>query len=61
MMLEQVKSLIGENCPAYEANNIFYKANMTNLVRNCINCFNYKNGKCTKNLFNELYENLKIN
>lgn len=61
MIFDEVKSLVGENCPEYDSKNIFYKANMTNLARNCINCFNYHNGQCIKKLFNQLYNNLKIN
>lgn len=61
MLFEDTKSLVGENCSEYDSKSIFYKAKMTNLARNCISCYNYVNGNCTKNLFQEIYENLKNN
>lgn len=61
MFLSTEASLVGENCPYYDAANIFYKANMTYLARNCANCCNYTNGGCNKKIFNEIYENLSIN
>lgn len=61
MFSNDEKSLVGENCPAYASKYILHEVSMTNLAHNCINCFNYLNGSCSKNLFNEIYESLRIN
>lgn len=61
MLLNIDESLVGENCPHYDAVNIFYKANMTYLARSCEKCCNYINGNCSKGFFNEIYKNLSIN
>lgn len=55
------KSLVGENCPKYESKYVLHETTITNLARNCINCTNYLNGNCSMNLFNGIYEALKIN
>lgn len=55
------KSLVGENCPQYISRSILQGTNATNLARNCINCSNYLNENCSINLFNEIYESLKVN
>lgn len=61
MFVSDEKSLVGENCPEYDSKYIFHNMSNTNLARNCIGCSNYNNGKCTKGLFNEIYETLRIN
>lgn len=61
MFSNEDKSLVGENCPEYNSRFILHEATITNLAHNCINCSNHLNGNCSKNLFNEIYETLRIN
>lgn len=61
MIADEAKSLVGENCSEYDSKYIFHNASNTNLAHNCVSCSNYINGKCIKNLFDELYESLRIN
>jgi hypothetical protein len=61
MFNSEDKSLVGENCPQYISRNILHGTNATNLARNCTNCSNYLNGNCSINLFNNIYESLKVN
>lgn len=61
MIVSEAKSLVGENCSEYDSKNILSKSSMTNLAQSCISCSSYVNGRCTKDLFNKIYEALKVN
>lgn len=61
MINDDVKSLVGENCSKYDSKYIFHNASMTNLAQSCVNCSYYHNDNCSKKLFTELYESLRVN
>ncbi len=61
MLFNDTKSLVGENCLEYDSKYVLTKGGMTHLAQSCINCTNYINGQCSKDLFDKAYESLSIN
>lgn len=61
VMFNDTRSLVGENCSEFDSKFILTKGSMTHLAQSCVNCLNYVNGQCSKNLFNQAYESLSMN
>ncbi|AYD39082.1 hypothetical protein D4Z93_00250 [Clostridium fermenticellae] len=59
MLSFQDKMLVAQNCSEYEGYNIF--SNISSISPNCDYCVNFKNGMCSKKLFNEIDGIIKLN
>jgi hypothetical protein len=55
----QQKMLVAENCMEYKPK-VLIKA-MSFISLGCGSCISYINGKCTKELFEEIEEKIKMN
>ncbi|NMM64113.1 hypothetical protein HBE96_15840 [Clostridium sp. P21] len=55
------KMLVAQNCTEYETKDHIKILNMSYMSENCNYCINYKDGACSKNLFEKIDEVVKIN
>lgn len=53
--------LVAENCDEYSPKTYIVTSSMSSTAQNCSYCVNYENGKCTKKLFEEIEERIRIN
>lgn len=61
MISNEIKMRVGETCPEYTAKNYIATVSMGPLGVSCVNCNNYIKENCTKELFNHIYEIIKLN
>lgn len=61
MISLQDKILVAQNCEAYKPKSYMLTAAISYIAQSCNQCVNYTNGKCIKELFEEIEEKIKIN
>lgn len=61
MISREIKNIIGENCPEYDARDYIIMAGCNIIGVSCENCFNYFEGNCSKGIQNDIYNNIKRN
>lgn len=62
MYKDELKSIIGENCPGYEPESKLSFISMGGpLSPSCDNCVNFVKGKCFKGLYDPIKDMIKIN
>jgi hypothetical protein len=54
MISAELKSVIGQNCPGYDARYGITIMNSGVFSESCNNCSNYVRGKCIKDLLDEM-------
>jgi len=61
MISNEIKMRVAQNCPGYTNRNYYSLMSMLESSESCSTCKNYVRGKCTKDLFDEIYEKIRIN
>lgn len=61
MVSLQNKVLVAQNCIEYESKSYIKIINMSSICEGCSDCVNYINGKCSKELFEEIEQIIKMN
>lgn len=61
MVSNELKMRIAQNCSGYESRNSGFLSSMTQLSESCDNCKNFVRGKCVKDLFDEVREEIRQN
>ncbi|WP_125154799.1 hypothetical protein [Clostridium rectalis] len=62
MRLAELKMIVAENCEGYEPMaSVFISDIGSNITDSCENCYNFKDGKCIKNLFDPIKEKIYRN
>jgi len=57
----ELKMRVAQNCPGYHPRYIFSSMSMGTSSESCNNCVNFVRGKCSKNLFDDIKETIRIN
>ncbi|OPJ58388.1 hypothetical protein [Clostridium oryzae] len=61
-MVDEFKGVIAQNCSEYKSlNSLKGEISVYLYGANCINCSNFKNEKCTKNLFEAIAKTINNN
>jgi len=61
MIPNEIKMRVAQNCPGYVSRNHYSLMSMLESSESCSNCKNYVRGKCIKDLFDGIYETIRIN
>lgn len=61
MISTQEKMLVAENCEEYKSKVYTLNAEMRAISQGCNTCVNYMNDRCTKELFEQIEEKIRIN
>jgi len=61
MVSGQVKMIVAQNCPGYQARYGMVMSTMGSLSQSCSNCGNWIRGRCIKDLFDEVRERIRVN
>ncbi|MFD3155302.1 hypothetical protein ACFIJ5_00075 [Haloimpatiens sp. FM7330] len=61
MVSNELKMRVAQNCSGYRSRNVSFMSSMTELAESCNNCANFVRGKCVKNLFDEVREQIREN
>ena len=61
MVSSEVKMMVAQNCSSYNPRSAQAMASIGNLSGSCGNCCNYVRGRCTKGLFEDIMDTIKIN
>lgn len=61
MISGELKMRVAQNCPGYHSRNAYYFMGGGTVSESCSNCTNYVRGKCSKHLFDEIKETIRIN
>ncbi len=61
MVSNELKMRIGQNCPGYVSRNTSFMSSSTELAESCNNCANFVRGKCIKDLFDKIREEIRQN
>lgn len=61
MLLDDIRSIVGQNCPEFKANSTLAELSMSAAAGSCEHCKNYSKDDCSKGLFKEIMEKLTKN
>lgn len=61
MLSQELKNIIAQNCPGYFPKYNIGMESMGTLAQSCTNCSNYVRGKCIKDLYDTIKEQIRIN
>lgn len=61
MISIQEKMLVAENCEEYKSKIPILNESVSAISQGCNTCVNYINDKCTKRLFEQIGERIRIN
>lgn len=61
MVNEELKMRIAQNCHGYNGRHAYSMLSSVGNSQSCDTCKNYVWGKCTKDLFDEVYKEIRTN
>lgn len=61
MIASEAKMIVAQNCFEYSPKFAISMFSMGTLSESCNNCEHFKNGKCLKGLFNEVFQIINRN
>lgn len=61
MISSEIKMRIAQNCHGYQGRSTYSMMSFVESSQSCSNCKNYVRGHCVKNLFDGIYDNIRIN
>lgn len=61
MISNEIKMRVAQNCSQYISRSIYALQSVVASNQSCNTCQNYIRGNCTKDIFDEIYENIRKN
>lgn len=61
MISFEIKNRIAQNCSLYNSRGYCSGKILININPSCDNCDNFVRGHCIKNVFDDIYEKIRIN
>lgn len=60
MVSNEIKSRIAQNCSFYNERSYYPDKILIQLEESCNNCSNFVRGRCVKDVFDSIYENIRL-
>ncbi|MEG1257281.1 hypothetical protein [Clostridium sp.] len=60
MISNEIKSRVAQNCSFYNERSYYQDKLLMQLEQSCNNCENFVRGKCIKNVFYDIVDNIRV-
>jgi hypothetical protein len=61
MISSEMKSIVAQNCPAFEPQNSIIQMSAIGIAENCNVCIHFVRNKCIKNLLDDIKDKIERN